>query len=272
MTTIAVLRPTASPPGSAQPVILPGSAVTSAHCLTTIADRLMTTSYDGRTGQYEYLRMTGSRGFQTEMPGNSAGMAGVSFSEETSQWRAADGSGRVRVVRGVPTYPDEVSRSFYAQHPGMRPEAGTETNDLSPGDFSVVPLPAPDPAAMDQALYSPRENGPSQALVGVADLNRQRVLDSAHRAAVLRFLADTDGVTCRGEQTDPAGRTGIAVSADRGRVPQRSPGNQGREYLLVDPRTGEMLASGVDDATATGAGAVTWSTVYLERGRTDALG
>jgi hypothetical protein len=266
-TTITVLRPTPGPP---VPSIVPGTSGVQAHCLTTIADRLRATSYDGRTGRYEYLRTMGRAGMSTEMPGKPGSMAPMLFSVEMSRWRAADGSGRMRIVRGAPTYPNEASRDFYDQHPGTRPKEGTETNDLRPGDLSVNPLPAADPAAMDRALYQPREHGPSQALVGVADLNRQWVLDSAHRSAVLRFLAGTDGVTCRGEQTDPAGRTGIAVSADRGRGPQPSPGDQGREYLLVDQQTGEVLASGGGDATA--AGGVTWSTVYLERGHTDVLG
>jgi hypothetical protein len=233
-------------------------------------DSLQATPYDGQTGRYEYIHTTGDSGDQTEMPGRSGALATALFSVDTSRWLAPDGSGRVRVVRGAPTYPDEASRSFYTQHPELGPKAGTETNDLHPGDLAVTPLPAADPAAMGQALYQPRENGPSQALVGVADLNRERVLDLAHRAAVLRLLAGTDGVTCRGEQTDPAGRTGIAVSADRGRGLQPSPGDQGREYLLVDPQTGEILASGAGNATA--AAGVAWSTVYLERGHADLLG
>ncbi|MEV1287911.1 CU044_5270 family protein [Micromonospora sp. NPDC049679] len=269
-TAITVLQPTPGPPGSPAPSIVPDTTRVPADCLTPIADGLRATSYDGRTGRYEYLHMTGHSGYQIQMPGRPTGVATALFSHETSQWLAADGSGRMRVVRGAPTYPDEASRSFYAQHPDIGPKAGSETKDLRSGDFTVTVLPAANPAAMEQALYQPRENGPSQALVGVAGLNSQRVLDSAHRAAVLRFLAGTEGVTCRGEQTDPAGRSGIAVSAGGGRSPQPSPGDQGREYLLIDPQTGEVLASGVGDATA--AGVVTWSTVYLERGHTDVLG
>jgi hypothetical protein len=83
---------------------------------------------------------------------------------------------------------------------------------------------------------------------------------------VLQFLVGTEGVTCRGEQTDPAGRTGIVMSADHGRGPQPSPGDQGREYLLIDPQTGEVLANG---SGAAAGGGVTWSTVYLERGYTE---
>jgi hypothetical protein len=264
---VVVIRPTAQSPGSPLPSAAPGTSDVPAHCLTRIADGLRTTSYDGQTGRYEYLRTDGNSGAQTEVPGKPGFLATVTFTVDAEQWLATDGSGRVRTTRGAPSYPDAASRTFYSQHPDTLPPAGTQTSDLHPGDVAVTPLPAADPSAMEQALYQPRENGPSQALVGVGDLNRERVLDAAHRAAELRFLAGLDGVTCRGELTDPSGRTGILVSADRGRGPRPSPGDQGREYLLVDQRTGEILASGGGDT----AGTVTWSTIYLQRGYSDTL-
>ncbi|MEV7230960.1 CU044_5270 family protein [Polymorphospora sp. NPDC051019] len=268
-TTIVAVQTFSGPTGTAEPNLVPGSIAGSASCLTPVVDQLQSTSYDGGSGRYEYLRMTQSSGRSVQMTGGTTGMAVALHSQETARWLADDGSGRIRVVREAPEYPDEASRDFFAQRPQMLPTAGTETKELRPGELPLPTLPAADPVAMDRALYQPRENGPSQALVGVADLNRQRVLDLEHRAAVLRFLASTEGVTCRGEQTDPEGRTGIAVSADRGRGPQPSPGDQGREYLLFDARTGELLAS---SGNATTAGNVVWSTVYIERAYTDRLG
>ncbi|MBQ0903420.1 CU044_5270 family protein [Micromonospora sp. U21] len=267
--TVTVLRSTAGPVESSRPSAVPGAAGVPAHCLATIANRMRATSYDGQTGRYEYLHRRG-RGGSSALHGDPAWSATVQFSEETSRWLAANGSGRMRIVRGAPTYPDEASRDFYNRHPGMIPKEGSETDDLRPGDLSVLPLPAAEPAAMGQALYQPRENGPSQVLVSVAELNNERVVGFAHRVAVLRFLAGTEGVTCRDEQTDPAGRTGVVVSADFGRGPRPSPGDWGREYLLFDPQTGELLARGGGANSA--AGGVTWSTVYLERGYTDVLG
>lgn len=268
--TVTVLRPTAGPFGSSQPSTVPGAAGVPAHCLSTIADRMRATSYDGKAGRYEYLHRRGQSGSSGLRPGSRTQSVSVLFSEETSRWLAADGSGRLRTVRGAPTYPDDASRNFYAEHPEMIPKEGSETDDLRPGDFSVLPLPAAEPAAMGQALYQARENGPSHVLVSVAELNNERVVDFAHRVALLRFLAGTEGVTCRDEQTDPAGRTGIVVSADLGRGPQPSPGDWGREYLLFDPQTGELLARGYGANSA--AGGMSWSTVYLERGYTDVLG
>jgi hypothetical protein len=267
--SVVVLRPAPSSPNSPASPLIPGTADVSAHCLAQIADGLHPASYDGQTGRYEYLRTTLSSGMQTQIPGKPDAMATVSYQVDSSLWLAADGSGRVRTIAGAPSFPDKTSLDFYGDHPDMLPKVGiTETNDLRPGDFQVTPMPAADPAAMGEVVSQPRENGPSQALVGVADLNRERVLDAAHRAAELRFLAGLDGVVCRGNQLDSAGRTGVLVSADRGHGPHPSPGDQGREYLLVDPQTGEILAAGGGTATSP----ITWETVYLQRGYTDTLG
>ncbi|GGM12207.1 MULTISPECIES: hypothetical protein [Micromonospora] len=265
----AALRPPVVSLTPGTPGMLPEPTAVPAPCLVTIADRLQATRYDGTSGRYEYLHLARSSGMSMELPGGGGRFASARYPEETTRWLAEDGSGRVHEVRGALAYPDEESQQFFSANPGLRPRTGTTTTVLSPGEVALLPLPAADPDAFDQALYQPRDNGPSHALVGVADLNRERILDAAHRRAVLRFLATTDGVVCRGEQTDPEGRPGVVVSADRGRGPRPSPGYQGREYLLFDPHTGELLADG-SGADATGA--VTWSTRYLERGRTDVLG
>ncbi|TDC00271.1 hypothetical protein E1091_05210 [Micromonospora fluostatini] len=266
---VAALRPSAAGPTLGTPDAPPEPTAVAAPCLAAVADRVRATSYDGRTGRYEYLRVAAPSGSMVEMPGHGGRFASVRYPGETERWLAADGSGRLRVVRGEPEYQDAESEEYFAANPDMRPRPGTETTELGPGDLELTALPAADPAALAQALYQPRENGPSQVLVNVADLNRQWILDAAHRVAVLRLLAATDGTVCRGEQTDPAGRTGVVVSADRGRGPRPSPGDHGREYLLFEPETGELLAAG---GQAGPTGAVDWSTRYLDRARTDTLG
>ncbi len=267
--SVVALRPAAQSPGLPAPSVIPGTEASPAHCLTQLVAGLRPASYDGQTGRYEYVHLTENLGDSTEIPGTHGIFATALYQVDRSLWLAADGSGRTRATPGASSFPDDRSRNFYAAHPDMLPTAGVpETNEVRPGEFALTAMPAADPAAMEQALYQPRENGPAQALVGVADLNRTRVLDTAHRAAELLFLAGLDGVTCLGDRTDPAGRTGVLVYADRGRGPRPSPGDQGREYLLVDPQTGDILASGGGNAT----GPVTWSTVYLQRGHTDTLG
>ncbi|KXK63553.1 hypothetical protein AWW66_02010 [Micromonospora rosaria] len=266
---VAALRPSAAGPTLGTPAGPPEPTAVPAPCLATVADRLRAAPYDEQAGRYEYLRVAAPSGSMVEMPGHAGRFASVRYPGETERWLAADGSGRLRVIRGEPEYQDAESAAFFAAHPELESRPGTETTELGPGDMELTALPAADPEALARALYQPRENGPSQVLVNVADLNRQWILDAAHRVAVLRLLAATDGVACRGEQTDPTGRTGVVVSADRGRGPRPSPGDHGREYLLVEPETGELLAAG---SRADQTGAVDWSTRYLDRARTDVLG
>jgi hypothetical protein len=85
-----------------------------------------------------------------------------------------------------------------------------------------------------------------------------------HRAALLRFLATTDGLHCAGTAQDPAGRTGTMVGYS---APPEVAGAW-EDLLLFDPGTGELLDSGGRD----GAGPPSWHTQWLERGRTDTLG
>jgi hypothetical protein len=267
VSVIALRTAPASPGLPPQPGI--SASAYGAQCLTQIAAGLRTTSYDGQSGRYEYLHTTQSSGMSTQIPGKRGAMATVTYTVDTSSWLTADGSGRLRTTAGAPSFPDTTSLNFYATHPEMLPKSGsTETQVLLPGEGTFSPMPAADPAAMARALSQPQENGPSQAFVDVAAFNAERVLDAAHRAAELRFLAGLDTVTCRGQQSDPAGRNGVLVSADLGRGPRPSPGDQGREYLLIDPQTGEVMASGDGGST----GPVTWSTVYLQRGYTNTLG
>jgi hypothetical protein len=249
VTTIALaLRPAPSmPPGQPHSPGLP--------CLTAIADDLQPAPYDGQSGRYEYQRrVVFANPWDTTADGKDYT---VQWTEDQSQWLAADGSGRIRTVHSPFRYPDAASQAFYAQHPEELPNNGTITEDLAKGEYPLPQMPAPDPASMERQLYQPRENGPDQALVGVAELNKARIPDAAHRAALLRFLATTTGLACDGPVDDPAGRTGTAVISTM---------TQG--LLLFDPSTGELLAAG--QCTATGQ--VVWQQQWLERGYRDELG
>lgn len=261
-TTVAVLRRGAEHPPAAPVVPAPSVAPS---CLDGLADGVRPAPYDGVKGRYEYLRNSSVEGTTAELKNGT--FAGAQYRVELSTWTAADGSQHRRKVTEQPTYADEASRGYFRAHPGELPKAGTTTEDLPAGELSRTDIPAADPAAMAEALYQPRGNGPSQAITGVADLVRVRVLDAPHRAALLRFLARTDGIACIGEQTDPVGRTGVAVGAAVGAGARPSPGNQGSQSLLVDPGTGEILANGSTDA-----GGTNWHTLFLERGITDQRG
>ncbi|MFF5233134.1 hypothetical protein [Dactylosporangium sp. NPDC000521] len=259
-TAVAVL--TGPGAGPAAPVTTPPGAVPSSvatSCLERIAGDIHAAPYDTAAGAYEYLRTWSHGGDTVQL--QDGRFARAAYQVELSTWTAADGAQRRRTVVQQVTYADETSEAYFRAHPSQRQRTDPRVEDVPAGR---TPVPAADPAAMADALFRPRENGPSQALVGVADLVRVRVLDAAHRAALLRFLARTDGVTCGGEATDPTGRTGVTVTAPIGKGPQPSPGDHGSELLLVDPATGDILAAGYADGTGT-----IWRDTFLERGFTD---
>ncbi|UWP78636.1 hypothetical protein [Dactylosporangium fulvum] len=256
----------AAPPSIAPGVTWPSG---SAACLAALADRLQPAPYDGRSGRYEYVKTEGRSGMTTQIIGKPDVLASATWTEVVEQWSAADGSGRLTVDRGEAAFADKASQQYFRDHPETIRPRGVTTEERSPGEFSVRPIPAADPAAMAEALYQPRENGPSQALIGVADFNRERVVDAAHRAAILRFLAATDGVTCGREETGADGRTGIRVTAPTGKGPMPTPGDQGTQSLVFDTRTGELLAS--EFARSAGA-PFEPETRFLDRGYRDTLG
>ncbi|WP_433218199.1 hypothetical protein ACQP00_11810 [Dactylosporangium sp. CS-047395] len=244
-----------------QPVPVPGVSVLrsadTGDCLLDLADRAEAASYDGAAGRYEFLHLSTLSGDTTQLSGGS--FAQATWPEDVRVWLAADGSGHRTSKRGEVSYANAASREYYTQHPDML-GGDDQDADFAAGQWSVTPLPPLDPAGIAAELYQPRENGPSAAIVSVAELNQNRVLDRAHRVAVLRFLAGVEGVTCDGTVETGAG-TGLLVSAPIGRGPHPTPGDQGRESLVLDPRTGDVIAAG--------NGPGHWNTLWLERGRVD---
>ncbi|GAA0905983.1 hypothetical protein [Virgisporangium aurantiacum] len=241
---------------------MPGSTAIqdSSNCLAALANHLGPAPYDGGTGRHEYLHTRSFGGLSSEVPGTST-FASATWEVEVKLWSAADGSGRRVADRGPVQYRDDASRAFFLAHPNML-RAAHEDHTFAAGERELRPMPRAEPAAMAKQLYQPRENGPSAALVGVADLNAARVLDAAHRAAVLRFLATTAGITCVGETQTDVG-AGFLVTAPTGKGPHPT-GDNGTEALLFDTRSGELMASGI--------GPGRWTTVYLNRGYTDQTG
>jgi hypothetical protein len=80
-------------------------------------------------------------------------------------------------------------------------------------------------------------------------------------------LADTDGLTDRGEVTDRAGRRGVAFSVD-------SDAGATRDIVVFDPATGQLLSYErvvlvSPPRTAVRAPAVVTYVLYLARDRTD---
>ncbi|MDG6106835.1 hypothetical protein Daura_29735 [Dactylosporangium aurantiacum] len=260
VTGAVVLNRAPAGPDTPPPLAPPGTAASSAPagCLDRIADGMGPAPYDTAKGAYEYLRTRSLSGsiFVTQ----DGRFATASYEVETSTWTAADGSQRRRVVVPQPTFPDETSEAYFRAHPDRGMKVGTRVEDVPAGEAGRVDV----FAAMTAIFRQSAEGDPSRTLAGAADLVGSRVLDASQRATLLRFLARTNGVTCTGTLTDPVGRTGVAVTAPMDAGPSPSPGDRPARLLVVDPATGEILASGVTDT-----GGTTWDAVHLERGFTD---
>lgn len=173
----------------------------------------------------------------------------------TSTWTASDGSGRLLRRYRVPW---------------QRTHVDDET--LPAGGLGLM-WPLRSLSADDETLARqlgeghPAENGPAERLVAVKDAYRQMPLPPAVRAAVLRYLADTPGITLAGRVTDRAGRAGIAVALD-----SDYSGLPTRYTLILDPGDGRLLGS--EDMLTTTAGklnvrvpCVIGYTVYLDGSR-----
>lgn len=104
------------------------------------------------------------------------------------------------------------------------------------------------------------QRGAGTVFGAVRDVYATQLVPRQTRAAILRILADIDGVSWRGTTKDRAGRDGVAISV----------AGAGAEQLLIfDAGTGALLAwDEVQRPVDTVAGA----TLILDRGRTDTLG
>jgi hypothetical protein len=150
--------------------------------------------------------------------------------------------------------------------PGAR-----EVIEYAAGKLRVIPGPSDDPDKLRRQLArQPPELGPAGQLRAIADFYAFHPLTVAQRAAILRVLADTDGLEY--DQTRP-GPTGgdVSVSTTTGGSHSRVD----RDRLFFNTATGalvghEMLEVRRPDGTASGV--ATSYTQYVAQTRTDRLG
>jgi hypothetical protein len=208
--------PAASAPAAAQPAPEPLPLTEATHPapartqLAAMAARAAQSAGAGPVRRYTYMHTrTWSRDLGSGEPG--------AFHEEWL-WYAADRSGR-RVTARLSTG----SREVVDYRPGAAPV--------------VVGSPSADPPILASQLADHHDfaSGPQGPLRAVVDMYRYHVLDPDHRAAALRVLADTAGLLFRGEVTDAAGRTGVAVSVD-------SDHGATRDVAVFDRASGALLS------------------------------
>ncbi|BAL92746.1 hypothetical protein AMIS_75260 [Actinoplanes missouriensis 431] len=189
------------------------------------------------TGPYQHL-VTESWSLWTRIDDERVVSAVVPA--RTESWRGDDGSGKVVVGTGEPYFPSAEHREAWEDDGSYGDGDKARTESFGAGQFPAMWKDAPpaDPAKLADwlAIAHPRENGPAETIVAVTDLARERVLDPALRAGVLRILATLPGLTHEGAVVDRMGRAGEAfvLMSDFSGLPTHY-------TLVVDPRTGELL-------------------------------
>jgi hypothetical protein len=241
-----VITPTEEPAPSPQPESVP-SRTTAAAKLTDLGRRVRQRREQPVDGRYTYVHR---RVWWT----NAAEQATATAEEveDIRLWWEPNGSGR-RVT--TTTGADGSSRTPY--------EVWYVDNEL----YIPIPDPSEDPRELSAqlAVEQAPELGAAGRLRAVAALNNFHDLTAAQRACVLQLLADTPGLTYRGQYLDRAGRAGLAFSADTSHGTSTT-----RDTLIFHGSTGILLAHEITSIPDNGfeAPRVTSSIVYLERTRT----
>lgn len=157
---------------------------------------------------------------------------------------SADLSGSLVATAGEPYFPTREHRDAW-QESGHRDVSGTRLRDqrFAPGEFMPLYPQEPPPVADAMAAYLGAGHpgaapNPAGLVAAVTDLYREWRPGAAQRAAVLQVLAGDPDVETLGATTDRLGRPGeaFAVESDASGLPTRY-------VLVVDPATGEVLAS-----------------------------
>lgn len=105
-------------------------------------------------------------------------------------------------------------------------------------DRAATPLPTTLPAMTAFLnIGHPARNGPVERLVAISDAVHDHMVPARSRAALLRYLAATEGLINEGTATDRVGRPALvlAVDSDSSRLPTRT-------RILIDPGDGSVLA------------------------------
>ncbi|MDG4802547.1 CU044_5270 family protein [Micromonospora sp. WMMD980] len=226
--------------------------------LRALAGTIKDAKYDHLGGRYVYHH---TKVWGDPVMTSADGRHHVAFAGETKVWQAADGTGSQLNTQLEPEYPDQESRDYWQRKLDSRPAV-----DAS-GAPAMIPLPpmgltppSADPSALRGLLKV--EFGPGAVSKEVSGLYAQFVIPRATRAEILRILADVPGFRWRGQVTDRAGRSGVAVTFD-----DRE--NDAQSLLIFDPKTGELIA---DERLTLSPVRISAYRVILDAARTDRVG
>jgi hypothetical protein len=263
-------RPGAAPgPGVVVPIAyeITDDPPPAAPYLRELAARLSDAPYDGQTGAYAYLHL---QNWGHGQVASTDGRHVASYVSESEWWIGADGTGTYRYTNVGVEFPDEESRRYWEANPQPGWADLPETtvypysleDDVVAHDYVEPDEPIPtDPAErIDQMIGVDIDGDPHFTRIDL--LYERHLVPRDLRAAVLEALADVPGVVWRGEVTDRAGRSGVAVTYD-GVLDAAEPV---QHVLIFQPQTGELLAHEIVRLQASW---VNVYTLYLDAGWTD---
>jgi hypothetical protein len=247
--------------------------------LRDLAARITDAPYDTHSGAFTYHRTRNwapmNVAFLQDSSDRGVTELAATFATERETWAAADGSGRSRGRTVGVEFPNEESRREWYANPqlqeAMSPDDPTHVYPHSAGELHRgLPLPTDRDGLI--GMLSDLE-GVDDLFFYVERLYDEYAVPTEARATVLEILADVPDLKWRGEVTDRAGRTGVAVTEDD---------SSGSQLLIFDPHTGELLAREVlclepdDGPTADPVGnplpttpTVCFYGLFLETGWTD---
>jgi hypothetical protein len=201
--------------------------------LTQIAERTQSLPDDVGAGRYAYVH---TRSWDLFVQINEHNTTSEVVPQERHQWLANDGTGRTLV-----------SMSFSNGKQLRRDRAAS-------GDPADLMWPLRSLSANEDVLAAqlmrghPAVNGPAERFEAIKDAYLQMPLSPTVRSAVLRYLADTPGVSVTGPVTDRAGREGIGFSLESDYT-----GLPTQYTLIIDPTDGRLLSSESILTTTAGA-------------------
>jgi hypothetical protein len=208
----------------------------SASVLRELASRAEVQGRDVGDGELSYIKTSGWY-LGTRVDGDNVKSA--VFTTTTETWRHPDGSGRQKTTVD---YDEPSGLSMRNRLKNKLSEWRAEEHDDIVGPGSIAAMYSQEPSTdagilRRQIAESHPENlGVTEVLVGVGDLYRERPLDGAQRAAVLRMLAEERDLYFLGEIKDRLGRPGLGFAAD-----STGPGLPTRYEVMFDPSSGQLL-------------------------------
>jgi len=198
------------------------------------------------TGPYTYIH----RKLWTSRPGAEPGSEDVDL-DDVRLWWSPSGSGH-RIETRTPAH---------QQYPEPPDDVQFTSDDL----HIPIPEPSSDPDRLAVQLDAEEggATGAGAVMRAIDTMNDWHHLDAAQRAAVLELLAQTPGISYRGQFIDLESRSGVAFSADTDNGSSVT-----RDTLSFDASNGALLAHEATITPDGGAAAALGLTqnVHLERG------